>query len=164
MKTIATTLGIAVTGGVLSACSFFSMQPYCVEEREANGLDYMIVTDMAVCDNPNADAEYYSTNEFLNYGDVAYVESDGSHSVKNKRKPEEIKKVTTAPPYKPATPQPVIPAPTKICLKAYSVAGPVVPKPAPPATPKNAPVAPKTQQAPVVKAPAPTAATIKPGC
>jgi len=159
MKKIATLLAIATTGLTLSACSAFSGQTYCLEEREANGLDYMIVADNSVCDNPNSDSEYYSTSESLNFGDIAYVEADGSHSVKHKRRHEEIKKITTPPPYKPPTASP------KICLKGYAPPPPA-PKPPAPRTvqPAPAPIKPAPVQTPPkapVVAPAPT---IKPGC
>ncbi len=143
----------------LSACGTGSnnnYNTYCVEEKEANGLDYMIVTDNTVCDNPNADAEYYSTDELFNIGDLAFVESDSDHSIKRQRRYTEIKKVPTYPVYVPATKTP------KICLKANYAPAPPAPKPPPPA-PKPAqpaPVVPKP--APIVpKAPVPT---IKPGC
>lgn len=167
MKTIATMLGIAITGGALSACSFFSSQTYCLEEQEANGLDYMVAAPMDVCENPDSDSEYYDSSESFNYGDIVYVEADGNHSVKNKRKSTEIKKVQTPPPYVPAPPRPVVPAPTKICLKAYNAPAPPAPKPPAPApvAPKPVPVAPKPQPAPVVpKAPVAPAPTNKPGC
>lgn len=164
MKIIATGLAMAFASAGLTACGIFSGQTYCLEEQEANGLDYMVVTDNSVCDNPNADAEYYTTNESFGNGDVVYVEADGSHSVKKKRKPEEIKKITTPPPYIPATRAPTI------CLKGYAPA-PSPPKPAPapanPAPVKPAPVvpAPKPQAPATVKPVTPAAPnTVKPGC
>lgn len=160
MKTTASVLGITIVAGALSACSFFSSQTYCLEEQEANGLDYMIVADPSVCDNPNSDAEYYSTNESFNHGDIAYIEVDGSHSVKKRKDSGTVKKVTNPPIYTPAL-RPAVPTPTKVCLKAYAPAPPPPPKP-PVANPKPAQPAPKQQPAPVVpKAPSPT---IKPGC
>lgn len=168
MKTIAIALGVAVTGVVLSACSTLSTKTYCLEEREANGLDYMVVTDMKVCDNSSVDAEYYDTNETFSLGDVAYIEADGDHSVKRSRGHGNIKPVPSAPPFAPYAPKPLVPAPTKICLKAYKPAPPA-PKPPPAPAPKPPVVAPKPQPAPIIpKAPVnPTQApapTVKPGC
>lgn len=168
MKTIAIGLAVAVGGVTLSACSAFSGQTYCLEEQEANGLDYMVVAEPSVCDNPNADAEWHTTDEYFNTGDVVYVEADGSHSTKRNRKHEEIKKITTPPPYVPATKAPVI------CLKANYKPAPPAPKPAPAPAPKPnpapAPVQPAPKPAAPVqpKAPAPVAPapipTNKPGC
>lgn len=172
MKTIAAGLAVAVGGIALSACSAFSGQTYCLEEQEANGLDYMVVADSSVCNNPNADAEWHTTTESFNYGDVVYVEADGSHSTKRNRKHEEIKKITTPPPYIPPTKAPAI------CLKANYKPAPPAPKPPPannnpkpanPAPVQPAPVAPKpaapVQTPPKVATPTPAPInTIKPGC
>lgn len=167
MKIVATGLVVAFAGIGLTACSALSGRTYCLEEQEANGLDYMVVADNSVCDNPNSDAEWHTTTESFNHGDVVYVEADGSHSTKRNRKHEEIKKITTPPPYTPATKAPVI------CLKANYKPAPPAPKPPAPApAPKPvqpAPVAPKpaapAQTPPKVATPVPAPInTIKPGC
>lgn len=170
MKTIIATIGIAVVGATLSACSLFSGsdRTYCLEEKEANGLDYMTVADMSVCENANSDAEYYDTSETLFMGDIVYVEVDGHHSVKHPRKSEGIKSIPNPPPFTTQAPRPAAAPPTKICLKAYRPPPPAPPKPAPVPAPKPPAVAPKPQPAPVIpKAPVnnPTQApTVKPGC
>lgn len=158
---------------VLSACGVGSdngYNTYCVEEQEANGLDYMIVSDKSVCDNPNADAEWYGTDQRFNIGDIAFVESDSDHSVKRPRKYTEIRNVPTYPAYTPATKAPTI------CLKANYAPAPPAPKPPAPA-PKPvqpAPVVPKPAPAPVqtppkvntpvAPKPATPVPTYKPGC
>lgn len=171
MKIITVALGIAIAGAALSACSFVPANTYCLQEQEANGLDYMVVTNMNVCDNSNSDAEYYETNESLEIGDIAYVEADGDHSVKRLKRHENVKTITNPPTLTTQAPRPVVAPPTKICLKAASKPAPPAPKPPAPApVPKPPAVAPKPQPAPVVpKAPVnnPTQApapTVKPGC
>lgn len=128
-------IGSATLLVALSACGVGSnngYNTYCVEEQEANGLDYMIVSDKSVCDNPNADAEYYSTDERFNIGDIAFVESDSDHSVKRSRKYTEIKKVTTFPAYVPATTKVnVVPTPIKTTSKSQPTS---IPKYIPPTT------------------------------
>lgn len=95
-KIVLALLSLALTG-----CGAFGpTNIYCLEEKEVNGYDYMIVSDERICDNPNADAEWYSTNQSLKKGDIAYVEADVSHSVKRNRRHDQIKKITTAPSYK----------------------------------------------------------------
>lgn len=157
-------VGVGAILFALGACGISTasqINTYCLEEKEANGLDYMVVTELYVCDNNVDDVEIFETDEILNIGDVAYVEADGSHSKFKVRSKSEVDRVSN-PPIR----TPVKPAPTKICLKAYS-------KPAPP-KPAPAPVAPKPAPAPIVPKPAvpvPTAPkatvpapTIKPGC
>jgi hypothetical protein len=167
MKTIAVALSIAITSVALGACTALSTKTYCLEEKEANGLDYMVVADVKACDNANSDTEYFDTTESYNIGDVVYVEADGEHSVKRPRRLENIKPVSSPPPFTSQAPRPLVPAPTKICLKAaYKPAPPAPPKPAPAPAPKPPAVAPKPQPAPVVKAPVPpvpTATPVKPG-
>lgn len=161
MKIIAAGLAVTFASVAVSACSAFSGQTYCLAEQEANGLDYMVVTDNSFCDNPNSDAEWHTTDEHFNYGDTVYVEADGDHSTKRNRKHEEIKRITTPPPYVPATKAPVI------CNRAnYKPA----PKPAPdnktvkPAAPAQTPNnATPVQTPPKVSAPV-AVATNKPGC
>lgn len=163
-------VGVCAILFALSACGISAASQtntYCLEEKEANGLDYMVVTDFHVCDIRTDDVEIFETDVVLNMGDVAYVEADGSHSSKSGVKSKsEVRIVSNPPVYTPAKP-----VPTKICLKAYSKPAPpkpapVVPKPAPvPVQPAQAPIAPK----PAVPAPtAPKATvqapTIKPGC
>jgi len=79
----------------LTACA--KVNTYCLVEKEANGYDYMVVADMKVCGNRSDDVEYYNTTDTLRIGDVAYVEADGDHTPKHKKK--SIKSVTKAPPY-----------------------------------------------------------------
>lgn len=93
---------ILVTSLILFITACGKTNTYCLEEKEANNYDYMIVTDMRVCDTRSDDVEYYSTSSILRKGDVAYVEYDGDHSSKKKKKT--IKTVTKAPPYTPASP------------------------------------------------------------
>lgn len=81
----------------LTACA--KVNTYCLEEKEANGYDYMFVTDMKTCQQRNDDVEYYDTTAILKNGDLAYVEADGGHSLKHKKK--KIKKETKAPSYAP---------------------------------------------------------------
>lgn len=156
---------------VLTACGSGYTQTasqtnvYCLEEQERDNYDYMVVADMNVCDNAIDDVELFETDSILNIGDVAYVESEGSHSKNKVKKKTEVKFPSNYPPYvpKPATP-------TKICKIGYVKPAPPAPKPAP--APAPAPVAPKpapvivpkpvpTPTAPKTVAPAPT---IKPGC
>lgn len=138
---------------------------YCLEEQERDNFDYMVVADMSVCDNAIDDVELFETDSILNIGDVAYVESEGSHSKAKIKKKTEVKFPSNHPPYVPKT------TPTKICKVGYVKPAPPAPNPAPnpkpapaPVAPKPAPVVPKPVPAPTApKATAP-APTIKPGC
>lgn len=170
MKIVSGTLGLSVTALALSACGMFdspSYQTYCLEEKENNGYDYMVVAENKVCDMSMDDVEWYDGPIGLSVGDLAYVERDGAHSSRNRVSQNTIKPATSYPAYAPATRPvvPLVPQPTKICLKAN--AKPAPPAPRPPA-PAPAPVAPKPQPAPItpkpVPAPATPAPTIKPGC
>lgn len=160
---IVTVAGAIIFVALAGGCGAFGPSyTYCLEEKEANGLDYMIVSDERICDNANADAEWYVTSQSFKIGDIAYVEQDGSHSVKHNRRHEEIKKITTPPPYKPTT----VP---NICLKGYAPPKPATPKPAPAPTVKQpAPITPKQTVAPVTPKPIPVvpnnAPAAKPGC
>ncbi len=167
---IVTVAGAIIFVALAGGCGAFGpSQTYCLEEKEANGLDYMIVSDERICDNANADAEWYVTNQSFKIGDIAYVEADGNHSVKHNRRHEQIKKITTPPPYKPTT----VP---NICLRGYAppppkpaTPKPAVPKPAPAPTVKQpAPITPKQTVASVTPKPIPVVpnnvSTAKPGC
>lgn len=137
---------------------------YCLEEQEREGYDYMVVADMSVCDNAIDDVELFETDSTLNIGDVAYIESEGSHSKAKVKKKSEVKIPSNHPPYVPKAA-----TPTKICKIGYLKPAPPAPKPVPapapaPVAPKPAPVVPKPVPAPTApKATAP-APTIKPGC
>ena len=112
MKAISSMLGLAIAAGTLSACGIFASQTYCLEEQEKNNYDYMVVTDPSVCNNNTDDVEWFSTDQYLNYGDVAYVEIDGSHSKSTNKKKDQVKSVpnTKIPPYTaPATPRFAVP-------------------------------------------------------
>ena len=173
MKIVSGVLGLSVTALALSACGMFdspSYQTYCLEERENNGYDYMVVAEDKVCDMSMDDVEWYEGPVGLSIGDLAYVENDSVHSVKNRTSKNTIKPANSYPAYAPVTraPAPLVPQPTKICLKANAKPAPPAPKPAPPAPkpPAPAPVAPKPQPAPITPKPVPVAPapTIKPGC
>lgn len=166
-------LGLSIFACTLSACSIFgsqSYQAYCLEEKENNGYDYMIVTDYNVCDQSMDDVEWYDGPIGLNIGDVAYVERDSTHSSKNRKSTQTINPINSYPAFTstPRAPQPLAPVQPKICPKANYKPAPPAPKPAPPAPkpPTPAPVVPKPQPAPVVPKPVATASapTIKPGC
>lgn len=180
MKIVSGALGLSITALALSGCGMFgspSYQTYCLEEKENNGYDYMVVTEDEVCDMGMDDVEWYEGPIGLNIGDLAYVENDSVHSAKNRTSKNTIKPATSYPAYAPATRAPLVPQPTKICLKANAKPAPPAPKPAPPAPKPPAPApAPKPVQpapAPIKPAPVQTPpkapvvvppATIKPGC
>lgn len=102
MKIIGSGLVLALTAIGLSACSALSPQTYCLEEQEKNNYDYMVVTDNSVCEEQTDDVEWFTTSSYLDYGDVAYVEADGSHSKKTKKEASKIKQVPNVPAYTPA--------------------------------------------------------------
>lgn len=145
---------------------------YCLEEQERDNFDYMVVTDMEVCNSAIDDVELFETDSIYNNGDVAYVEADGSHSKAKIKLKTEVKYPSNPPAYVPKAA-----TPTKICKISYVKPGKPGPAPKPPA-PAPAPVAPKPVQPapvapkPVVPAPVNTpkpavpvpAPTIKPGC
>lgn len=83
----------------LTACA--KVNTYCLEEKEANGYDYMFVTDMKACHQRTDDVEYYDTTALLKKGDLVYVEADSGHSLKHKKK--KIKKESKAPAYAPTS-------------------------------------------------------------
>lgn len=101
MKIVASAITLAFSGIALAGCSALTSQTYCLEEQEKNSYDYMVVTDSSVCEEQTDDVEWFSTSNYLNYGDIAYVEFDGKHSKVNAKKQNQIKAPATIPVYTP---------------------------------------------------------------
>lgn len=147
MKYFSFVLIAAVLGGCGVDFGNSDTQTYCLKEHEDNGYDYMMVTDLNACDYNMDGFELYDGQTGLNIGDIAYVESDSAHSLKNRKSNSTIKPATSYPAYSTPTRTTTSTQP-KICLKAYKPK----PKPVDTATPKVsiAPIAPRpTTTAPV---------------
>lgn len=164
-------IGLGCLLMAISACRLVTpettMETYCLAENEANGLDYMVVTENYECERGGDDVEWYEAPTGMHVGSLAYVEKDSSHSSGTKKSKTTINPVTSYPAFDRNSTKST-PTPPKICLKANSKPAPKPPNPAPvapkPVQPAPAPVVPKpapAQTSPKAPAPAPTA---KPGC
>lgn len=137
--------------GTMAACGTANAteNTYCLEEQERNGFDYMVVTDLAVCDIKDDDVEIYTTTDVFSIGDIAYVEKDGNHKKSKSKNKIQVVTPKTVPPYTPA--KPVVPQ--NVVPKGVNPPKANVPPPAPKVNnPAPAPV--QNKPAPV-PAPAP---------